>query len=395
MRAKSTSSVLLDAYEAGREIGTHLRELEPELVILFSSIHYDFAEQYEGLLDGLERREVLIFGGTGDGFFEAESSAAIGVAALGLNSAGAVRFRCTMEAGLGADSRAAAARGARALVAAAGEDPIELAMVLFDSLASTDNRVVEGINEVLDCAVFGGAVSDDRKLERSYVLHNGKAYADAVGVLGLSGDFQFAIDVENGTTPVSEPGIVDEVDGNSILRISGRPALEFIAERLGKAVDSFTDFDIGLITIQCSPNMDMSDSQFRSSAKFRTELGALETFGPVTAGHYLRVAIATGDEMIHGVETVLDRLDPATLGFEPVAALGVSCAGRKWLLGDRFDEEVQTVRSRRGQLPLVGFPSFGELAPRRRPDGSYSANLFHNVSFVLALLGPARPQPPA
>ena len=58
-------------------------------------------------------------------------------------------------------------------------------------------------------------------------------------------------------------------------------------------------------------------------------------------------------------------------------------------LGDRFGEEFQAVRARKGQLPVIGFPSLGEVAPRRLADGSYSDSMFHNVSFVMALIGAA------
>ena len=81
MRALSATSTRVDAYEAGREIGEALAELGPELVVVFSSIHYDFADQHEGIIDGLGREDVLIFGGTGDGFFETSSSSDVGVAA--------------------------------------------------------------------------------------------------------------------------------------------------------------------------------------------------------------------------------------------------------------------------------------------------------------------------
>lgn len=43
------------------------------------------------------------------------------------------------------------------------------------------------------------------------------------------------------------------------------------------------------------------------------------------------------------------------------SAVVISCAGRKWLLEDRNEEEVRQVLSTLGRkIPLVGFPSFGD-----------------------------------
>lgn len=393
MRAKSANSVELDPYVAGLQLGEQLREIEPEFVIIFSSIHYDFADQYAGICDGLGRGDVLVFGGTGDGFFETSAGSKIGVAALGINSGGAMKVRCRVEVGLKDGSREAANRCAKALVEAAGDDDLRLAMVLFDALAAADNRVIDGVNEVLDCAVFGGAVADDRKLENCYVLLNGTSYQDAVGILGFSGRFSFAVDVENGSCPVSDTGVVEAASGNTLTTISGQPAMDFIAGQLGKDPAELTDFDIGVVAVQCSDHADMSDSQFRSIASWQRENGALETFGPVATGQHVRVALPTGDELISGVASLVDRLDEANLGFTPAAAFGVSCAGRQWLLGPRYEEEIQCIRARaRAGLPVIGFPSLGEVGPRRRADGTYSKNLFHNVSFVFAVLGAADPR---
>ncbi len=391
MRALSATSTRLDSYEAGRELGEALAGIGPEVVVVFSSIHYDLAEQREGIVDGLGRDDVLIFGGTGDGFFETSSSSDIGVAALGLSSGGTMRFYAHAVGDLGTDSRGVSARCAAAVKAAAGDEPIKLAMVLFDGLATSDNRVIEGINGVLECPVFGGVTSDDRKLERSYVHINGEARADAVAILAFCGDFDFVLGVENGTCPVGKVGRVEAAEGNTLQRIEGRSALDFVADRLGKSRDSFTIQDIGVVNFQCSANPDMSDSLYRSFSSWDEETGALETFGPVEVGQYVRVALVTSDELLAGIEGVLNDVNTdADRDFEPVAALGISCAGRKWFLGPRFSEEIEAVRSRHQELPIIGFPSLGEISPRRRRDGSYSRNLFHNVSFVLALLGPVR-----
>lgn len=392
MRAHSASSTKLDSYDAGFEVGRELAELAPELVVVFASIHYDFVDFHEGLVDGLGREDVEVFGGTGDGFFETRAAADIGVAALGIASAGALGVHVHVEPELGADSRAAARRAAEAIARSAGEAPVRLAMVLYDGLECGDNRVVEGINEVLDCPVFGGITSDDRKMERSLVIHRDQAHANAIGLLGLTGELAFALGVENGASAVGASGVVEATTGNTLERIEGLPAIEFTAKRLSKDASTFTNQDIGVLNFECASSADMADPQYRSVSNWQRGDGALETFGPVEVGQHVRVALVTSDELLAGARTVLDALDRERLDFEPVAGLAISCAGRKWFLGQRYGEEAEVIRDNQPGLPFIGFPSLGEIAPRRRADGSYSTNLFHNVSLVVALLG--RPRTP-
>ena len=90
-------------------------------------------------------------------------------------------------------------------------------------------------------------------------------------------------------------------------------------------------------------------------------------------------------EIIDGVDTALSEASQSEL--KPAAAILISCAGRRWLLTEAGSEEVARVRERLGDIPLIGLPSFGEIAPFRRSDGSYSPLLFHNVTFVACLLG--------
>jgi hypothetical protein len=65
------------------------------------------------------------------------------------------------------------------------------------------------------------------------------------------------------------------------------------------------------------------------------------------------------------------------------AAILVSCIGRRLLMGQRIDEEIEAATS---ELPAdcqpIGFYSYGEIAPH---DGSGEAKL-HNQTMTVTLL---------
>ncbi len=44
-------------------------------------------------------------------------------------------------------------------------------------------------------------------------------------------------------------------------------------------------------------------------------------------------------------------------------AIIVSCVGRKWILLDRINEEVQSAIDELGNVVVSGFYSYGEIAP--------------------------------
>ena len=120
--------------------------------------------------------------------------------------------------------------------------------------------------------------------------------------------------------------------------------------------------------------------------------GAIKLHGGIENGEMVQVCLASPAQLQQEVQRITQA---ARLGgFQPSAALIVSCAGRKWMLGGKVEFEVQAIHDAfpmpAGEaLPIVGFPSFGEFGPLRSDTGyaGYTRNLFHNMTYVLLLLG--------
>ena len=64
MRALSSKTELFDPYRAGFALGENLAALAPEVVFLYSSMHYATPELLEGLYDGLDSDKAIIIGNT-------------------------------------------------------------------------------------------------------------------------------------------------------------------------------------------------------------------------------------------------------------------------------------------------------------------------------------------
>ena len=381
MRCQSVRALHPDPYAAGMEVAQGLAAMQPEAIICFPSVHYaDFQDLCQGIADGLDDPRVIIFGGTGDGFYETSGPGNRGVAAMGLNSAGRVTYGWALEPGAKADSRGAASQAAIRALAMAG-DGCDLALVFFDGLTSDGVAVVEGVRSVLDGVLVGGACGDDRKFQRGWVLAGGQGQPDAVGVLVLRGDFRCAANSASGWAPVGEAGLVEEVEGNQIMRIAGLPALEYMKRQLGNlpVENQLALFPLALYN---------PDGTFvlRTPLAWDQESGRLTLGGRLEAGGLVRVCHARVEDILSGVDQALEGL--ANPGFTPQGALVVSCGARKWILGDRVQEETRRVFEILGRpCPLVGMPSFGEIGPVRKPDGSLTPSRYHNEQYVILFLG--------
>ena len=384
MRFKSASSIQTDPYRAGAEIGDALREIVPEVILLFASISYeqDFTDLFDGIRDTLGSTETLIFGGTGDGIYETSRVANYGVCALGIHSGGKLRWSVAFKKGVSTDSYSAARSCAlKALSQIDGQ--AAFAFVLADGTKADGSRIVAGINSVLRIPYFGGLTGDDRKFTKSRILLNGQVLEDVVAILMAPGEMFHSINAASGWSPIGTSGIIEECEGNSIRRISGVSAQTFMKEQLGKPLG---EADLGIIPLATYPSDGTGCFSLRTPSHLEPQTGAINMFGSIDQGTTVRVCTATREEVIKGVSTALEGLNLEKA--DGIAAVVISCAGRKWLMEDQGKGEVEQLLATLGRkIPFVGFPSFGEISPFRRPDGTYSDTFFHNVTFVICVIG--------
>jgi hypothetical protein len=386
MQYISAKSILTDPYRAGIEIGAILAPISPEVVLLFASISYDpdFSDFFEALYDALGTESVIVFGGTGDGVYETSGAENYGVSALGISSGGRVSWSTAIEQGVQVDSFSAARACARKALASCPAST-GFRMVLADGAKADGHAIVGGIAAEIPGPFFGGLTSDERKFTSSKVFLNGTEYEDAVAILTGCGDLGFAVNASSGWTPMGRTGAVEDIQGCEIRTISGQTAQEFMAGALGKPLG---EADLGIVPLAAYQAGSTEHFFLRTASHLHADTGAVTTFGSVEQGTVVRVCSASREDVMRGVADAMQGLTLDSLGFIPSAAIVISCAGRKWLLADRGEKEISALFEHLGySVPLIGFPSFGEISPFRLGDGTYTTVNFHNVTFVVCLLG--------
>ena len=107
--------------------------------------------------------------------------------------------------------------------------------------------------------------------------------------------------------------------------------------------------------------------------------------GDIPEGWTARLMRTTLDSLVDASAQAAEQTQQSL--EEPGLAIAVSCVGRRLVLGQRTDEELEAAVEVLGsQAPLIGFYSYGELSP-----GVGSCEL-HNQTMTLTTL---RERPPA
>lgn len=383
MKALSASTLMSDPYRAGVALGEALQSIDPEVVLIFSAIYYgDNTELVEGLSDTLKREDLIIIGSSSDGFYESKSVSDHGVAALGLNSEGKITWRTASATGV-AEKTTETTREALAALNQTLNNQAPALIILFSDFRADGSQIEKVLHDEVHVPVVGGFAADDNRMQNCVLFYNREIIRDGVVLLAACGPLQFDILVGNTLPPVGHPGVVRHAEGTLIRDIDGIGGMDFIERETGKPV---LQTDRGVVTLTVIDADRPQRKRLRSIVPdFGDKNASLGLYGGIEAGARVQVCLANPEQLVEEIHLLAKQTKDTA--FAPKAALVVSCIGRKQVLGTSVTHEVDALANVFPEgLPLAGFPSFGEIGPLKE-DGHFTPNMFHNMTYVLLLLG--------
>jgi hypothetical protein len=253
----------------------------------------------------------------------------------------------------------------RSLAAAIPHGGLAHAVVVSDGLRVNGSELVRGLTAGLPAAVTvtGGLSGDGARFQRTAVLCDGRPRTGVVTILGLYGD---AIAVGYGSLggwdSFGPERLITRSKGNVLFELDGQPALALYKAYLGDYASGLPA--TGLLFPLSLRTEGSSTPVVRTILSVNEADGSLTFAGDVPEGSLARLMKANFDRLVDGAIGAARsaRLVPGTR--EPDLALLVSCVGRKLVLAQRIEEEVEGVRSVLGSRPvLTGFYSYGEISP--------------------------------
>lgn len=263
------------------------------------------------------------------------------------------------------DSLAAGERLAQSL---AGEGLAHV-IVLSDGLHVNGSKLVEGLarNLPADVTVTGGLSGDGPRFKETLVLGGtgGGSTPEprtiaAVGFYGRGLRVGYAS--LGGWDPFGPERLITRSEGNVLYELDGRSALELYKTYLGPHARELPAsgllFPLSLRTGEgCTPVV-------RTILSVDEEQSSMTFAGDVPEGSYARFMKANFDRLIDGAVGAARTSYEAVGSTAPDLALLVSCVGRKLVLKQRVEEEVEGVREVLGdRTVLAGFYSYGEISP--------------------------------
>ncbi|WP_334019094.1 FIST signal transduction protein [Alteromonas sp. S015] len=240
------------------------------------------------------------------------------------------------------------------------------------------------INLSQNVGISGGLAGDDGAFEQTYVLHpNGIDSRSVVAVAFYGESLTFDYSARGGWRSFGPARRVASAKANLLFELDDKPALDIYKAYLGEYAEDLPAS--GLLF-----PFEVLDEHGEPTGIIRTILGvdeqskSLVLAGEVNENQYLRLMNASTDDLISGA---IDAIAPIVKKNQDEdshsLALVTSCVGRKLVMGDRVEEEIEELnRQLSDNTNIAGFYSYGEISPSC--SGSHCE--LHNQTFTLMLL---------
>lgn len=246
-------------------------------------------------------------------------------------------------------------------------EPLGLAHVLVfsDGLKVNGSELVQGLTAQLpeEVTVTGGMAGDGARFSETLVFRNSTPENNSVVGLGLYGNrLKIGFGSLGGWDSFGPERMITRSKANVLYELDGQSALGLYKKYLGEHAKGLPATGLLFpLSLRSKPG---ETPVVRAILSINEAEQSVTFAGDVPEGAQARLMKANFDRLIDGATGAARTSYQAIGSVKPDLALLISCVGRKLVLKQRIEEEVEGVREVLGtDTTLAGFYSYGEISP--------------------------------
>ena len=228
--------------------------------------------------------------------------------------------------------------------------------------------------------ISGGLCGDGDRFQKTLCSYNERPKEGEVVAIGFYGDtLEISSASYGGWSTFGPERSVTKSKGNILFELDGKPALDLYKEYLGEKSK-----ELPKSALLYPLNVCVDDQQpiVRTILNINETQNTMVLAGDIPEGSTVQLMMSTVDDIAEGA-SMAAKLAMENRVHKPELAILISCVGRKLVMGQRTEEEIEEVVSIIGDDAVVtGFYSYGEMAPF---SGQESCRL-HNQTMTLTLI---------
>ena len=339
-----------------------LTALDPHLVLLVGATDkMQDSAPFKKLAEALPHAKIIGCSTSGEIDNKGVSDKGLVIAATHFNSS---TVRATShELKSSDDSRAAGAHLAKSLLG----DDLKGIFILAPGVNINGSELVKGFRDVLPSSVVltGGLAGDGTRFQETRTILNGDSFKSHVVAIGLYGkDLVIGSGSKGGWKPFGPARRVTKSQGNVLFELDGKPALQLYKDYLGERAAELPAS--GLLYPFAILQDDRSTvGLIRTILNVDHEANSLILAGDIPPDSLVCLMHTDTDLLAEGsAAAATEALATAPADDADSLSIFVSCVGRRLVMGEDADEEIETAMNVLGKNAHVcGFYSYGEICP--------------------------------
>lgn len=243
--------------------------------------------------------------------------------------------------------------------------------VLSEGLNVNGSALVNGLNKGVDkkIVITGGLAGDGSAFKKTWVLYNGEILFNSVVAIGFYGSkIQIGHASRGGWNVFGPERLVTRSQNNVLYELDDRPALALYKEYLGKKASELPSSGL-LYPLAIRKNSKDDDQLVRTILSIDENAQSLTFAGDIPEGWLAQLMRSNFDRLITSANEagkvafdMIFKEHHNSIG--PVFSIAISCVGRRLLLGERTQEETESLlEDFPPETKQIGFYSYGELSP--------------------------------
>jgi hypothetical protein len=255
--------------------------------------------------------------------------------------------------------------------------------VLSEGSFVNGSTLIEGLEKNIknNIPISGGMCGDDAKFEKTVASYKENPKEGEVILIGFYGEtLEISFASFGGWSTFGPERIITKSEGNILYEIDDQPALDLYKKYLGDKANQLPQASL-LYPLNVTPE-GKSAPVVRTILGIDTQKQSMTLAGDVPINSRVQLMMASVDAIAQGANTAA-KLAMKGRKNKPQIAILVSCVGRKLVMNQRVEEEIECVKEVVGdQTTITGFYSYGEMAP-------FYGNTFcdlHNQTMTLTLI---------
>ncbi len=358
---------------------------KPKLIVVFASAKQNQEEMLAGVREISGDTPLVGCSSAGeitsDGVFEGS------VAVMALESAG-LEFILSEGGSIKDGARNAGIKFAKNIKNQLSKESKQV-MILTDVLTGNGADVVRGIQDVLGKNFFivGGAAGDDFQFKETYEYCNDKVLKSSLVGVGISGSGAIGVGVRHGWNKIGIPMKVTKSNGAVLEELDGKPAVRIYEDYFGKKADELKKEPLARMAITYPLGMQVEGNEELLIRDPITvdEKGAITCAAEIPEGSEIRLIIGSKEDAIKAAEDAALQVNEQLGGKKAKAVILFDCIARRKLFGRDAYNEIKAIKKILGNdLQMIGFYTYGEIAPLGGNIVKCNSNFHNETSVILA-----------